>query len=182
MSGRKIKIRLFFDYEKEEEWVNRMAKKGWNLSSFWLVYYCFEKGEPGEFTYRNEMIGGLGSKKESKEYIDFLQTSGIELVKVVFNWAYFRKKAADGPFELYSDTTSKLAYLNRIFYLFLTVLLINLFIGIINSTLLIPINGESFNHFVGGVNIGCAITLLFPMLKIMKKRKNLKQQLEIFND
>ncbi|MFC7686911.1 DUF2812 domain-containing protein [Ureibacillus sp. GCM10028918] len=55
----------------------------------------------------------------------------MELVKVVFNWAYFRKKAADGPFELYSDTTSKLAYLNRVLSRFLTVFFINLIIRII---------------------------------------------------
>lgn len=182
MRGRKIKIRLFIDYEKEEEWINGMANQGWNLSSFWLIYYRFEKGEPGEFIYRNEMIGGLGSKGERKEYIQFLQTSGIELVKVVFNWAYFRKKAADGPFELYSDTTSKLSYLNRIFYLFLTVFLVNVISGMINTTLSIPVNRGSFNGFVGGLNIVCAMILLFPMLKIMKKRKKLKQQLEIFND
>lgn len=177
-----MKIRLFFDYEKEEEWVNLMAKKGWNLTSFWLVYYSFEKGEPGEFIYRNEMISGIASKEDSKEYITFLQSSGIELVKVVFNWAYFRKKAADGPFELYSDTTSKLAYLNRIFYVFLTVFFINLFFGIINSTLLSTDNRGSINDFVGGVNIGCAIILLFPLIKLIRKRRNLKQQLEIFCD
>ncbi|MDN4492442.1 DUF2812 domain-containing protein [Ureibacillus aquaedulcis] len=182
MRASKMKIRLFLDYEREEEWVNLMAKKGWNLTSFGLVFYSFKKGEPGEFIYRNEMISGIGSKEDSKEYIRFLQSSGIELVRVFFNWAYFRKKAAEGPFELYSDTTSRLAYLNRVFYLFLTVFFINLFIGIINSTLLNSGNLAGINDFVGGVNIGCAIILLFPLIKIMKKRRHLKHQLDIFCD
>ncbi|MFC7686910.1 DUF2812 domain-containing protein [Ureibacillus sp. GCM10028918] len=47
MRDSKIKIRLLFDYEKEETWVNFMSKKGWTLTYFGLVYYSFERGEPG---------------------------------------------------------------------------------------------------------------------------------------
>ncbi|QCR32633.1 DUF2812 domain-containing protein [Lysinibacillus sp. SGAir0095] len=182
MKETKIKLRLFFDYEKEEKWVNHMAEKGWHLTTFGIGYYAFKKGDPGEYIYRNEMIYELGSKDDRKEYIDFLQLSGIELVKVVFNWAYFRKKASEGPFELYSDTSSKLAYLNRVFYLFSSVFFINVLIGIVNTTLLSDESKNSINDFVGGLNIGIATIILFPLLKVINKRRNLKQKLEIFND
>jgi len=182
LRDKKLIFRLFFDYEKEEEWVNGMAKNGWHLTSFGIGNYAFEKGAPGKYIYRNEMIYELGSKDDSKEYIDFLRDSGIELVKKKLNWAYFRKEAADGPFELYSDTSSKLAYINRFHYLFLFVFFINLFIGIINFILFSYANKESINDFVAGVNTGVAIALIYPILKIMKKRRNLKNQLEIFND
>ena len=103
-------------------------------------------------------------------------------MKKKFNWAYFRKEAADGPFELYSDTSSKLAYLNRFFYLFLFIFFINIFIGIINLTFSGLGSRENITDFIEGVNTGVAIALIYPILKVLKKRKNLKQQLVIFND
>ncbi|MCM3388405.1 DUF2812 domain-containing protein [Ureibacillus chungkukjangi] len=177
MRERKLKIRFFIDYEKEEKWVNLMAVKGWNLYSFGLGYYTFEKGDPGQYIYRNEMIHNLGVKDERDEYINFLQSSGVELVKVFFNWAYFRKKASEGPFELYSDITSKLAYQKRICKLFLIAFFINVVAGISNLIL-----EEKFNHYTGLVNIGLAVILLIPLLKVLRKQRNLKQQLTIFND
>lgn len=32
------------------------------------------------------------------------------------NWVYFRKKTAEGPFELFSDLDSRLAHVERVFW------------------------------------------------------------------
>lgn len=62
------KIRFFIDYEKEERWVNDMSQQGWHLVKLGFGYFIFEKGLPGEYIYRNEMLAGFRKKNDSKEY------------------------------------------------------------------------------------------------------------------
>ena len=44
--------KLFFlwEYEKEEEWINQMAREGWMLIRTGFRKYVFEKGTPGKYT------------------------------------------------------------------------------------------------------------------------------------
>lgn len=49
---------VFLDYEKEEAWVNHMAEQGWHLKRTMVGYFIFEKGEPGQYIYRNELVKG----------------------------------------------------------------------------------------------------------------------------
>ncbi|KGR77764.1 hypothetical protein CD29_14045 [Ureibacillus manganicus DSM 26584] len=172
------KIRFFLDYEKEEQWVNEMCLKGWHLVKFGVGNFKFVKGEPGEYIYRNEMITSLGKKDNSKEYISFLNETGVELVAQFGPWAYFRKKFSEGPFELYSDTSSKIQYLNRIIYLFVFFALINFFFGFSNS-----LNFDSnFTRGIGIANFIAALLITFPLIIVFKRRKALKSNLDIFHD
>ncbi|SOC06150.1 uncharacterized protein DUF2812 [Ureibacillus xyleni] len=177
MNEKLTKFRFFLDYEKEEDWVNDMSKQGWHLISFNFNYFTFEKGEPGQYIYRNEMLSGLGAKDQSKEYIEFLQQSGVELVQRRFNWAYFRKNTSDGPFELYTDTSSKITYLNRIYTLFLFLMLVNLLSALTNLTGLFD-----YQIILGSCNLTVAILLFIPFVKVKKRRDHLKKNLDLFND
>nr|WP_106779055.1 DUF2812 domain-containing protein [Lysinibacillus timonensis] len=183
MTEKLLKIRFFIDYEKEEQWVNKMSQSGWHLTKYGIGYFKFEKGEPGKYIYRNELLTSINTKDNSKEYIAFLQETGVELVSKSFSWAYFRKESIEGNFELYSDTSSKLDYLNRIYYLFLFVFLLNFFIGLLNVMDFINITKTlSINDYVGFFNLLAAFIIGIPLYRVVQKRKDLKSKLDIFHD
>ncbi len=181
MTEEQTKIRFFIDYEKEEKWVNEMCQQGWHLVKFGIGYFKFEKGMPGEYIYRNEMLTGLGTKDDSKEYISFLNETGVEIVTKCFSWAYFRKKTEEGPFELYSDTSSKIQYLNRIFYLFLFLAILNYFFAVKNL-MDVFYQDFSFSLTVGIFNLLAALLISIPLFLVYKRRKALKSNLDIFHD
>jgi hypothetical protein len=120
--------KLFFawDFEKEEAWLNEMSAKGLQLVSVGFCKYQFEEGERGEYTYRLELLENLPSNPESVSYIRFLEETGVEHIGSVLRWVYFRKKAADGKFEIYSDIDSRIRHYRRILLIFFAVTPINI--------------------------------------------------------
>lgn len=120
----------FWQHEKEEVWLNGMSAKGLHLVSVGFCKYFFTEGEYGEYTYRLELLNGWLNNAENTAYIRFLEDTGIEHVDTFGRWGYFRKKASDGAFELYSDNTSKIKHYTRIIQMIM-------FVGLAN-TLQIP--------------------------------------------
>ncbi|MBG9453053.1 hypothetical protein ABE61_02950 [Lysinibacillus sphaericus] len=173
---RKRVYRFFLDYEKEEAWVNDMAAQGWHLKRTMVGYFMFEKGEPGQYIYRNELIKG-----KSQEYFDFLETMNIEFVSKFGVWAYYRKKKSEGPFELFSDSSSKIKYLTLISRLFIAVTFLNLLIGFINLYILL---GESTEIIlttgVSSINFVIVIIMCTQILKVERRKKGLQRELHIF--
>ena len=103
-----VKFRWYVDSQKEQDWLNKMSKKGWALKSFFLGFYKFEKCEPGEYIYQIDLLPEGNSKQE---YFEFMEETGVQIVDRWFYWVYLCKKASDGKFELYSDNESlKLHY------------------------------------------------------------------------
>jgi len=76
--------------------------------------YVFEETEPGEYIYRIQLLEHWANHPQSRKYIDFVESTGAECVATYMRWAYFRKKAADGPFELYSDIPSMIRHYRMI--------------------------------------------------------------------
>lgn len=165
--------RIFLDYEKEEAWVNDMAAHGWDLKKTSLGYFVFEKGEAGQYIYRNELVKG-----KNKDYFEFLETMNIECVSKFAGWAYYRKKASEGPFELFSDNSSKIHYLQSLNRLFIPLALFNLFMSITNFSLGLTVN--LLNSAMGFINFLVAITMCILILKIEKRKKGLQHELHIF--
>ena len=97
------KFRLYWDKDKEENFINSMSSKGWMMKRFFLGVYTFEKGQPNEYTYRLDLIN---DKKDDvfREYIQLIEDTGAEYVQRWGVWGIFRKK---GQFELYTDKESK---------------------------------------------------------------------------
>jgi len=120
--------KLFFvwDYEREEEWLNRMAAEGWALSGVGLCTYHFQECEPGEYTIRLEMHG------PDQSYLDFLAETGVKYVGRCFQWIFLKKPAAEGPFDLFSDVDSRIAHISRIDRSLLFIGLANLLLGLVN--------------------------------------------------
>jgi len=106
--------KIYYNFEKEERWLNSLAAKGLALTDYSWCRYVFEDKTPGEYTYRIELLDHLATHPESRRYIEFVESTGAECVTTYMRWAYFRKKAADGPFELYSDNASRIAHYRRV--------------------------------------------------------------------
>jgi hypothetical protein len=109
-----------WNYEKEEKWLNEMSAKGLKLVSVGYCKYVFEEGVKDEYAYKMEYLPGSSQGKRSS-YIQFLEETGIEYIGSILDWAYFRKKAADGVFEIYSDIDSEIKHKKRVLSFLLTV-------------------------------------------------------------
>jgi hypothetical protein len=107
-----------YDFQKQEQWLNEMAAKGQNpipsIDWLGLPTYRIESGEPGEWVYRIEILPKDAKKASSREYLAFMSDAGAETVAATARLAYFRKRSADGPFEIYSDLESRIAYHRRV--------------------------------------------------------------------
>ena len=140
--------KLFWDYEKEERWLNQMASKGLNFIDFTFCRYLFEQGTPGEYIYRIELLPQMASHPESQAYIEFMESVGVEYMGKWVRWVFFRKKASDGPFEIFSDYESKIGHYKRISTLFGVVGGFNLLVFVNNLVHGIRALLKYNNHFL----------------------------------
>lgn len=116
-----IKFRLYFDKDAETDWLNEMSAKGWAMESFFMGFYDFEKCEKEQYLYQVDFNNELGV---SREYREFMQEAGIEIVQSWFFWRILRKPASEGPFQLYTDLESRIAYYSKIRVLYKVVAII----------------------------------------------------------
>jgi hypothetical protein len=116
-----------WQYEDEERLLNEMSSNGLQFTAFsFPCKYTFTEGKPGEYIYRIELLNNVPSHADSVNYIAFLEDTGIKHICSYMRWAYFRKKAADGEFELYSDIDSRLKHYRRISLLLGVLCLLNM--------------------------------------------------------
>ena len=176
--------RLCWSYEKEEKWLNEMAAKGLALVDYSFCRYLFEKCEKGEYLYRIELLENKPEHPESAAYISFMEETGVECVTTYMRWVYFRKKTADGAFDLYSDIDSKIKHYKRVFALFLwtailefLICLSNIIIGLIGLTN--RVNIAPVNLVCAGILFALGILLIAFGLPVYKKAKRLKNERQI---
>lgn len=118
MTAQTMTVRKWFwvwEFEKETQWLDQMARSGWVLEAVGFCKYTFAPCEPGAYTVRLEMRG------DDPNYISFMQETGAEYVGRMGNWIYFRKRAEHGMFDLFSDLDSRMAHLQKIGRMLLTV-------------------------------------------------------------
>jgi hypothetical protein len=107
-----IRFKLYLDKDSETDWLNKMSQKGYAFKKFILGFYKFEKCEPGEYIYQIDLLPNW--KGDKAEFSSFMQDSGVEVIAQWYRWVYISKKASEGPFEMYTDTESKIGQYNRI--------------------------------------------------------------------
>ena len=166
MENRKT-VRKFFwvwSFEKEEEWLNEMAMNGWVLESVGFCSYHFIRCEPGEYSVRLEM------HPYDEAYVDFMEQTGAEYVGRMLLWVFFRKKTADGPFDLFSDIDSRIGHLDKIGKMLTALGAVNLAIGIVNT--LNPAN-------TGWINLLCATLLMYALGRIHGKKEALVRERQL---
>ncbi|MEE3808654.1 MULTISPECIES: DUF2812 domain-containing protein [Lysinibacillus] len=176
------KYRLMINPYAIEKWVNDMACQGWHLKKFIWIRFTFERGEPGRYIYRHDELERFGSHYE-EDYLEFLQSSGIEQVDRSGNFVFFRKVAQEGPFELYTDKKTKIGNLSKKMTLLFSLILLNLFIGIIG---LMGDFSEQTTDWVGftlnTLNLVVVVLFSLPLYKLMRVRNRLKRELNVFSD
>ena len=166
-----IKFRWYYDKDSEEEFLNSMVTKGYAMTRFFLGVYWFEECEPGEYTYRIDIIRDKNTKQKN-EFYDLIRESGGELVETWGVWAFFRKK---GIFELYSDNESKIVQYRNIQKMFLICTLIEISILISQLNLYFVNKSNSILFFIT-ILIIIIITLGYQAYKCNKKIKSLKKE------
>lgn len=123
-------FKMYVNYEKEEKWLNQMAAEGWHCVDYVFGRYIFEEGEPGEYTYRIQLLENHLKHPDSVAYLQFLEDAGIEMIATYVRWIYLRKKTASGSFELFSDRESRITHYKRIMSMLLPMAIVNFVFGV----------------------------------------------------
>ncbi len=150
-----------WDFEKEEEWLNEMAMNGWALEGVGFASYRFVRTEPGEYGIRMEL------HPYDEGYLAFMRETGAEYVGRMAMWIFFRKKMAEGAFDLFSDIDSRIGHLERIGRVLTAIGAANLLIGLVNT----------FNPSrLGWINLLCATLLMYALGRIHGKKEALERE------
>ena len=172
--------KLFFvwDFDKEEKWLNEMAAKGLCLVSVGFCKYEFEDCIPGEYRICLQLLDKLPKHPEMQKYIEFMEQTGAEHIGSFTRWVYFRRKASDGDFELFSDNTSRIKYLGSILSFIALIVGLNLYIGLYNLFVVFFLHSP-FNY-IGLLNLAIGLFGLPGTIKLWKKRSRMKQEAQLF--
>lgn len=177
-------IRKWFwvwDFDKEEMWLNEMAAKGLVLVAVGWCRYEFEDCVPGEYKIRLDFLENKCSGVENEKYIAFLEETGAEQVGTMSRWVYFRKKVSGEDFQLFSDNASRIRYLTRIIRFIALLGGLNLFVGGYNIFMFLQtLQYHNYFSLLGVVNLLIAVVCVFGILRIVRKRKGLKVEQQIF--
>ena len=174
-------IKKFFwawEFEKEEKWLNEMSAKGLALIDCSFCRYSFEECEPGEYGFKIQLLEHRPSHPESEQYIRFMEETGAEQIASYINWVYFRKKTAEGPFELFSDLESKIKHLILVKNLLVPIGVLNIGIFMMNFV------NFAFNYprgiLIPFINLALAVLVFAGASAIKKKIKALKKESAIY--
>lgn len=167
-----------WDFDKEERWLNEMAAKGLALVGVGWCRYDFEDCAPGEYRVALEMPENSPWSAEGQKYVEFVEETGAEHVGTFSRWVYFRKKASEGGFAMFSDNASKVKHLTRIMNFLLLFSAINLYNALYNLWMYFfrssPIN------VVGFLSLFVSVLFGWGWLRLNSKRKKLRTEQTIF--
>lgn len=119
-----IKYKLYFDKDKETQWLNEMSQKGWAMTGFFAGFYRFEPCEKGKYTYQIDFGNEFFSV--SDDYREFMSDSDIEIIQSWGFWVFLRKLSSEGEFQLYTDVDSQIEHYKKIRNMFKAVTVIEL--------------------------------------------------------
>lgn len=175
-------IRKWFwawEFDKEEQWLCDMAARGKALISARYITYEFEDSQPGEYAVRLEMLENPPDSPEGRQYISFVEETGAEYLGKVMKWVYFRKKTADGPFELHGDNATRIKHLDGIIRLLKPLMAVNVGTGVYNLCIGVGL-GSAVNVVCAGAAAAVAWLLYHGMTKLNEKKKQLEKDAQLF--
>lgn len=169
----KTKIKkTFLDIYKEEEWLNEQGEKGRMLIAYHSGEYEFEDVSPVKYLYKIDIPDYTGKKK--KEYLDFLEQTGISVVAQYGGRVYLRKNAADGSLDLYTEKKEAIKQRKKQYFHFFAIALSQFLLGLfmlVQTLNSVQERGLPFWIAVI-VDIGLIISgIFFFILGIQKHRK-----------
>ncbi|MBQ8555169.1 MAG: DUF2812 domain-containing protein [Clostridia bacterium] len=151
-------------WEEEEIWLNSMSEQGWQLIRVKGLRYEFAYDATVRYIYRLEALERNVPEESNHEYITFVEETGAELIGHYLYWAYFRRNAAEGPFEMFSNVASRLEHMKRFEKLpagFIPILILNLI------NMMILYGKLSYATPKDGFFLGILTTLLFGALVLV---------------
>lgn len=170
------KLFFFWDFQKEEDWLNDMASIGLALVAVDGARYTFEQSEPGEFGVRLELLNNLPSHPESDQYIRFIESTGAEYIGATLRWVYFRKRKANGPFDLYSDYECRAKHLNRILAMVSPVCFLALVMAANFGRQYLSGENASFTGWIAAFEIAIFALFAFGIVKILLIKRRMKKE------
>ena len=175
-------IRKWFwawEFDKEEKWLDEMSAQGKALVSARYATYEFEDCAPGEYAVCLEMLEHDPASAEGQQYISFVEETGAEYVGHVMKWVYFRKKTADGPFELHSDNKTRMKHLKRIIALLRPLAVVN--VGLAGYNFCVGVGLASpVNVVCSMLSVAVAVLLGIGMVKLNDKKLQLEKESQLF--
>lgn len=157
-----LRFELYYDKDAEEDWLREMSLDGWAFKKFFLGFYTFEPCNPGEYNYQIDLLDSWNGEKE--DYESFMKEAGIDIVGQWWRWVYLQKKAADGPFELYTDKESKISHYSKIRNLFIVFAAVEIIFFFIELMAAMRTGEIVFSIFAGLLAM-----ISFAMLRIVWK-------------
>ena len=116
-------VRVFgaWAWQKEEEWLNRMAHKGWLLSGMNFILYRFRRVAPGtNWVFQLDYNESTG--EELTEYKQLFEDAGWDYVSNWGSWHYFRANADEAEVNpIHTNNESRIQMLQRLLRLLLIV-------------------------------------------------------------
>lgn len=176
--------KAYWDFEKEEQWLNEMSARGMAMTDYSWCRYAFAEAPKGQYIYRIELLENLPTHPESVAYLRFLEENGVEVVATYMRWVYLRKPAAEGAFDLYTDIDSKIKHYQRINYFWTVFMFVefaaafaNLSVGISSLFLQERLGNFSWgNLMIGCVTLALGILFLALDIPLRRKIKKLRQE------
>uniref|UniRef100_UPI0040564B46 DUF2812 domain-containing protein n=1 Tax=Alistipes sp. TaxID=1872444 RepID=UPI0040564B46 len=171
------------DYEKEEQYINEMAREGWHLTAVGFCRYIFRRGEPGAYIYKLDMVERTASDEVKESYFNFLTECDIRIVGEFKEWLYLQKATSSGPFEMEDNIYAKLRHLNKIYSFSIRTIcrLLKYFtIAMCMAMLLLESNlwpslYDELSGVITGIGIGSlfALTLIWvPIISRLRRKFN----------
>ncbi len=193
-NSKKYVRKSFFahQYEKEEEFLSKMAREGWhfvNLHRGLLSKYEFDKGEPTDYVYQLDYVN---QEEDTESYHQLFQDAGWEEMfswDGVYNgkWYYFRRiRTGSKEDRIFTDVESKCQLYDKLMkkygFFFIALLLLQLnALGVEMR----QINLAQFPSIHGiGLIIITSLSILFilvygyMLLGLVFKRIQMKQTLD----
>ncbi|MGL5316460.1 MAG: DUF2812 domain-containing protein [Peptostreptococcaceae bacterium] len=133
------KTKIFFDIEKEIEWLNHMSNTGYRLTNKRLFTYSFKDCEKNSYLYQVEKRNAFSSK-DNAQHINALSTLNINIITSQWGWFYFEKENDGKDFKIYSDIPSRIDYYRNLIITFL--MLVFLSFSIIHKCLTSPVGAK----------------------------------------
>ncbi len=171
------------EYEQEEQWINEMAKEGWQLTAIGWCRYIFRRGTPGEYIYKLDVVERTASDEVKESYFNFLTECGIRVVGEFKDWIYLQKRAADGPFDMKDDTYAKLRTVNKVYSFAVRTLckLLKIFAAVVIICSLGQMLSSNYaiRELFGGIMLGSSTSaivvlaiLWVPILRKLRRKVN----------
>ena len=117
------KNRIFISFDREENWLNDMAKQGFQLTRKKNISYFFSKAQPGQANIRID-YHRFNSKHDYDNYITLFEDSGWKHIAGTIDSKsqYFKQTNSAKDDDIFSDVASKAGRYLRLSNMFVTLI------------------------------------------------------------